>query len=141
VIRAAAEGDTLRVEVADTGAGLYENSHPGMGLDNIRERLKSLYGEWGRLISVNEIYYFRAQDKYTTVMTADTEYLIRKSIRELVGDLDPGQFWQIHRGTIVNVQKIDKVTREFSGGLMVRIKDLSGTLSISRAYSHIFKQM
>ena len=103
--------------------------------------IKAQHGEGVRLISVNEIFYFRAQDKYTAVMTGDTEYLIRKSIRDLVADLDPGQFWQIHRGTIVNVKKIDKVTRGFSGGLMIRLKDLPGTLSVSRAYSHLFKQM
>ena len=103
--------------------------------------IKAQHGEGVRLISVDEIYYFKAEDKYTTVMTADSESLIRKSIKELAGELDPGQFWQIHRGTIVNVKKIDRVTRGFSGGLMIKLKDLPGTLSVSRAYSHLFKQM
>ncbi len=103
--------------------------------------IKAQHGEGVRLISINEIYYFKAEDKYTTVMTADSESLIRKSIKELAGELDPGQFWQIHRGTIVNVKKIDRVTRGFSGGLMIKLKDLPGTLSVSRAYSHLFKQM
>ncbi len=141
----------LKKEVAD-------RSSPPVDLGKIIERLmaaidtrkdadrlnwiKAQHGEGVRLISVNEIYYFKAEDKYTTVKTADSESLIRRSIKELAGDLDPGQFWQIHRGTIVNVKKIDRVTRGFSGGLMIKLKDLPGTtLSVSRAYSHLFKQM
>jgi DNA-binding LytR/AlgR family response regulator len=74
-------------------------------------------------------------------MTGNGESLIRKSIKALASEIDPGQFWQIHRGTIVNVNQIDNVTRSFSGNLMIRLKDLPETLSVSRAYSHLFKQM
>ena len=74
-------------------------------------------------------------------MTGDGESLIRKSIKRLVEELDPQQFWQIHRGTIINVNQIANVTRSFSGGLMIRLKDLSETLSVSRSYAHLFKQM
>jgi DNA-binding LytR/AlgR family response regulator len=103
--------------------------------------IKSQHGDEVRLIPVNEVYYFKASDKYTIVMTGNGESLIRKSIKALASEIDPGQFWQIHRGTIVNVNQIDNVTRSFSGNLMIRLKDLPETLSVSRAYSHLFKQM
>jgi DNA-binding LytR/AlgR family response regulator len=64
---------------------------------------------------VEEADYFKAEDKYTLVVTKEGESLIRKSIRELAQELDPGQFWQIHRGPIVNVSKIDKVSRSLTG--------------------------
>jgi len=103
--------------------------------------IKAPYGDEVRLIPVNEVYYFKAGDKYTIVMTCDGESLIRKSIRALVEELDPQLFWQIHRGTIVNVNQIANVTRSFSGNLMIRLKDHPETLSVSRAFSHLFKQM
>ena len=94
-----------------------------------------------RLIPVNEVYYFKASDKYTIVMTGNGESLIRKSIKSLTHEIDPRQFWQIHRGTLVNVNKIANVTRSFSGNLIIRLRNLPETLSVSRAYSHLFKQM
>ena len=103
--------------------------------------IKAQHGDEVRLISVNEIYYFKASDKYTIVMSTQGESLIRKSIRALVDELDPAQFWQIHRGTIVNVNRIANVTRSFSGNLTIRLKDFTETLSVSRAYNHLFKQM
>ena len=103
--------------------------------------IRAQHGEEVRFIPVNDVYYFKASDKYTIVMTGNGESLIRKSIKSLVEELDPQQFWQIHRGTIVNVNQIADVTRSFSGNLMIRLKDLSKTLSVSRAYSHLFKQM
>ncbi|MBN1849779.1 MAG: response regulator transcription factor [Deltaproteobacteria bacterium] len=103
--------------------------------------IKAPYGDEVRLIPVKDVYYFKAGDKYTIVMTSDGESLIRKSIKTLVEELDPQLFWQIHRGTIVNVNQIANVTRSFSGNLMIRLKNHPETLSVSRAYSHLFKQM
>jgi DNA-binding LytR/AlgR family response regulator len=103
--------------------------------------IKAPYGEEVRLIPVNEVYFFKASDKYTIVMTSDGESLIRKTIKTLAEELDPQQFWQVHRGTIVNVNQIANVTRSFAGNLMIRLKDHPETLSVSRAYSHLFKQM
>jgi DNA-binding LytR/AlgR family response regulator len=94
-----------------------------------------------RLIPMDEIRYFQADDKYTIVITSSGESLIRKPIKELVNELDPGIFWQIHRGMIVNVTSIDKVSRSFSGRLIIKLKDLSKTLTVSRSYSHRFRQM
>jgi DNA-binding LytR/AlgR family response regulator len=103
--------------------------------------IKAPRGDEVRLIPVNEVYYFKASDKYTIVMTSDGESLIRKTIKTLVEELDPQQFWQVHRGTIVNVNQIANVTRSFTGNLMIRLKNHPETLSVSRAYSHFFKQM
>jgi DNA-binding LytR/AlgR family response regulator len=94
-----------------------------------------------RLISIDEICYFNAEDKYTVVKTLENESLIKKSIRQLTGELDPDQFWRIHRGTIINVSRIGKVNRSFAGRLVITLRDLSETLSVSRSYAHLFKQM
>jgi DNA-binding LytR/AlgR family response regulator len=103
--------------------------------------IKIQHGDGIRLIPVDEICYFKAEDRYTTVMTRDGESLIRKSIRELAEELDPGRFWRIHRGTIVNVNQIARVTRSFTGALMIRLKDHAEVLTVSRSYNYLFKQM
>lgn len=98
-------------------------------------------GDGIRLIPVEEVYYFKASDKYTLVITKDGESLIRKSIKELVDELDPQRFWRIHRGTIVNVQCVDQVSRSVTGTGVVRLKGRPETLAVSRQYIHLFKQM
>ena len=98
-------------------------------------------GEEIRLIPVEEICYFKASDKYTLVITKDGESLIRKPIKDLVNELDPDKFWRIHRGTIVNAACIDNMSRSLTGRGVIRLKDRSETLTVSRSYIHIFKQM
>lgn len=94
-----------------------------------------------RLLSVNEICYFKAADKYTLVRTKDKEYVISKTIKELAAELSPDQFWQVHRATLVNVAAIDMVVRSFTGRYELRLKGLRETLAVSRSYSHLFRQM
>jgi DNA-binding LytR/AlgR family response regulator len=94
-----------------------------------------------RLIPVEEVDYFKAEDKYTLVLTKEGESLLKKSIKELAQELDPSQFWQIHRGTIVNVSKIDKVSRSLTGRGILKLKGRSELLTVSRNYLHLFKQM
>ena len=94
-----------------------------------------------RLIDVDKVYYFKASDKYTLVKTVQGESLIKKTIKELARELNPNQFWQIHRGTIVNVSCIAKVSRSLSGKSVIRLKDLPETLSVSRSYVHLFRHM
>ncbi|UCF94575.1 MAG: LytTR family transcriptional regulator DNA-binding domain-containing protein [Desulfobacterales bacterium] len=94
-----------------------------------------------RLIPADESCYFKAVDKYTRVKTLRGESLINKSIRELFAELDPDQFWRIHRGTIVNVSQIAKVNRAFTGRLILKLKDLPEALTVSRTYAHLFRQM
>lgn len=94
-----------------------------------------------RLITVDEVCYFKADSKYTLVVTADSESLIKKSIRELADELDPSMFWQIHRAILVNVRAIDSVMRDSHGALAVRLKQRSETLAVSEQHHHLFRQM
>lgn len=94
-----------------------------------------------RLITVDEIAYFQADNKYTRVVTADGEALIRKPLKELVDELDPQQFWQIHRSTLVNVAAVAGVTRDFRGRLLVKLRKRDETLLVSDSYAHLFRQM
>jgi len=98
-------------------------------------------GDSVRLIPLDEVVYFKAQDKYSQVMKDEGESLIRKTIKELAGELAPEQFWQIHRGTIVNVRHIDRVRRSLPGKGVVRLKGRRKTLTVSNRYLHLFRQM
>jgi DNA-binding LytR/AlgR family response regulator len=94
-----------------------------------------------KLITVDEISYFQADNKYTRVVTGEGEALIRKPLKELVEELDPVQFWQIHRSTLVNATAIAGVTRDFRGRMMVKLKSRPETLLVSDTYTHLFRQM
>jgi DNA-binding LytR/AlgR family response regulator len=94
-----------------------------------------------RLVPVSDVQFFKAQDKYTSVITRDGEALIRKSIKELSDELDPEQFWQIHRGTIVRVSAIARVGRSLTGKGVLRLKDGGASLTVSSRFMHRFKQM
>ncbi len=94
-----------------------------------------------RLITAEEILYFKSDQKYTLVVTADTEALIKKTIKNLAGELDPTMFWQVHRSAIVNVHAIDSVIRDDRGNLTLRLKQRPDKLPVSEAYHHLFQQM
>jgi len=98
-------------------------------------------GDGIRLIPVAEVIYFKAGDKYTAVITRQGESLIRKPIKELVEELDPEQFYQIHRSTIVNVRFISRVSRSLTGRGVIRLKDHPESLTVSKRYVHLFRQM
>ncbi len=98
-------------------------------------------GDGIRLIPVGGVIYFKAGDKYTAVITRQGESLIRKPIRELVEELDPEQFYQIHRSTIVNARFISRVSRSLTGRGVLRLKDHPESLTISKRYMHLFRQM
>jgi len=98
-------------------------------------------GDALRLITVDEIVYFRADHKYTLVVTADSEALIRRPLKSLAEDVDPDAFWQIHRSALVNVREIAGVTRDFRGHLTVALKHRKETLPVGESYVHLFKQM
>jgi DNA-binding LytR/AlgR family response regulator len=103
--------------------------------------IKASFGQSLRLIPVAEVLFFQSDEKYTRVVTADAEALIKTPIREILDGLDPETFWQIHRSTIVNVNAIAGVTRDFRGQAHVKIRGKDETLTVSRIYSHLFKQM
>jgi DNA-binding LytR/AlgR family response regulator len=93
------------------------------------------------LITVDEILYFQSDTKYTRVVTANEESLIRKPLKELLDELDPMLFWQIHRSTIVNVSAITAVSRDLAGRLIVKLKNRRETLTVSQPFAHLFHQM
>lgn len=94
-----------------------------------------------RIITADDVLYFKADSKYTMVVTADAEALIKKTIKERAEELDPLMFWQVHRSAIVNVHAIDSVRRDDCGVLFVRLKQRSEVLRVSEAYAHRFRQM
>jgi len=98
-------------------------------------------GQELRLITVEEIVYFQADNKYTLVVTPEKESLIRRPIKELIDELDPQVFWQIHRGTLVNVNAIAGVHRDIGGHLRVKLKGRKETLAVSEPYHGLFRQM
>ena len=98
-------------------------------------------GQTVRVITVEDVCYFQADAKYTRVVTAEGESLIRKPIKELSQELDPASFWQIHRSTIVNVHAIAGVVRDLRGRTQVRLKRREELLAVSDAYTQLFRQM
>ena len=92
-------------------------------------------------VAVDEVLFFVSDEKYTRVQTAQVEALIRKPIKELVDELDPKVFWQIHRSTLVNARAIAGVSRDFRGRQLVHIKGRPDKLEVSRSYTHLFKGM
>ena len=103
--------------------------------------IKATIGQTLRMIPVNEVLFFQSDEKYTRVVLPDGEALIKTPIRELIDGVDPDVFWQIHRSTLVNVNAIAGVTRDFRGQAHVKIKGKDENLVVSRIYSHLFKQM
>jgi DNA-binding LytR/AlgR family response regulator len=103
--------------------------------------IKASVGSNVRLIPVEEVLFFQSDEKYTRVVTVEAEALIRKPIRELLDELDPERFWQIHRATIVNVDHIASVRRGLKDQAEIALRDHGETLVVSRAFTHLFKQM
>lgn len=98
-------------------------------------------GSTTRVLSVAEILYFQAGEKYTEVVTAEGRHVIRTSLKELVQKLDPTQFAQIHRGTIVNLNSIERLERDVLGRVTIHLKGHLDVLTVSRAYIARFRQM
>jgi DNA-binding LytR/AlgR family response regulator len=95
-----------------------------------------------RLITVDEICYFQADAKYTRLVTAGSEALIRLTLKELLEEaLDPALFWQIHRSTVVNVDAIAEVTRDVRGLPVLHLKQRAEKLPVSQPFAHLFRQM
>ena len=146
----------------------YDNDRMGIAIARVQDRLKATapmlasvldelammskpksFLNWVRasrgrdveLITVSDICYFRADSKYTTVVTETQEAIIRRSIRELEAELDPTRFWRIHRSTIVNVASISSVSRTLGGGMALKLRKRPERLDVSEAYRHIFRHM
>ena len=101
--------------------------------------LQATLGNTLKLINVEDVLYFRADTKYTRVVTAEGEALVKKSLRELIVELDPRHFWQVHRGTIVNIRAIESVTSDGDGTREIRLRERPEKLEVSRTFAHLFK--
>lgn len=116
----------------------------GAGGVKPREYLRWVQASVGaniRMIPTSDILFFRAEDKYTRVQTERFEALIRKPIKELIDELDPEEFWQIHRATVVRVDAVEQVSRNLRGHQVVHLKGSEERLEVSRTFNHLFKQM
>jgi len=116
---------------------LAERDESGAPLKWIRASL----GNVMQMIPVADVVYFRAEDKYTKVVTRDAEALIRKPIRDLYDELDQEAFWQIHRATIVNLNAIARIERDFRDQPVITLKSRPERLTVSRTFAHRFKTM
>ncbi len=108
------------------------------------EKLKWIKANIGanlRLIPVDEVLFFQADEKYTLVATKEFDALIKTPIKDLLDGLDGERFWQVHRSTIVQAAAIENVTRDFRGQATVKVKGRKENLTVSRPFSHLFKQM
>ena len=94
-----------------------------------------------RMISTREVLFFQSDEKYTVVQTAQAEMLIRKTLKELADELDPSEFWRIHRSTLVRVDAIVEVSRDERGRQMLKVRNFPTALEVSRNHSHLFQQM
>ena len=103
--------------------------------------IRAAVGNQVRMIPVGEVVYFEASDKYVNVVTPDSESLIRVSLRDLLPQLDPQQFWQIHRGTIVNASCVASAARDEMGKVSLQLRTRPERLRVSPLYAHLFRQM
>jgi DNA-binding LytR/AlgR family response regulator len=114
--------------------------NPG-GAPKYLEWIQATVGQAIQMIPVEDVLFFVSDEKYTRVQTAQVEALIRKPIKELVDEVDPSRFWQIHRSTLINVKAIAGVTRDFRGRQIVSVKGHGEKLEVSRSYTGLFKGM
>ena len=117
---------------------------PGLGAPEAAARLNVIQAAVGtaiHLVPVGEVIYFEAADKYVRVVTAEREHLIRTSLRELLPQLDPERFWQVHRGTVVRSDAIATALRDEAGKITLTLRGHADRLAVSRLYAHRFKPM
>lgn len=103
------------------------------------EWLQATLGTTLKLIHVDDVLYFQSDTKYTRVVTADGEALVKKTLKELASELDPRHFWQVHRGTIVNVRAIESVASDGLGRRDITLRERPEKLEVSRTFAHLFR--
>lgn len=103
--------------------------------------IQASVGNTIRMVPMDEVLYFEAADRYVRVLAAGHEYLIRTPLKDLLPQLDPATFWQVHRGTVVRASAIETVTRDEAGKLHLQLRGRPEKLAVSRLYAHLFKAM
>lgn len=103
--------------------------------------LRAQVGQTVRMVAVEEVCCFQSADKYTLLQTRDAELLLRTPLKELLAQLDPQQFWQVHRGTVVNVGQIVSAHHDLLGKVSLTLRDRPEKIAVSRSYAHLFRQM
>lgn len=103
--------------------------------------IKALVGHDVKMFAVDDVIFFQADTKYTRVVTESEDVLIRTSLRELLDGLDPEIFWQVHRGAIVNVNRIARITRDGVEKHSLVLRGSAEKIAVSRHFFHLFKQM
>ncbi|WP_296508145.1 LytTR family DNA-binding domain-containing protein [Rhodoferax sp.] len=126
--------------------GLLEHSARASGVAGAPQAptlqvLQASVGNQIHLVPVREVLVLEAADKYLRVLTAQREYLLRTALKDLLPQLDPQEFWQVHRGTVVRASAIAVVHRDEAGKLALTLRDRSDKLLVSRLYAHRFKAM
>jgi DNA-binding LytR/AlgR family response regulator len=93
------------------------------------------------VIATSEVLFFQSRDKYTAVVTADKERYIRTPLKELMNELDPDEFWQVHRSSVIRVAAIERVLRDEMGRMHVKMRGSPEKIAVSGAFTGLFKQM
>ncbi len=110
-------------------------------LSTIQASRQTSSGSTIHMISIDDVIYFEAADKYIRVLTKEQEYLIRTPLKDLMAQLDLDVFWQVHRGTVVRVSEINSVHRDENFKISLKLRSRTETLAVSRLYGHLFKAM
>ncbi|WP_283742951.1 LytTR family DNA-binding domain-containing protein [Sideroxydans sp. CL21] len=103
--------------------------------------LRIQVGQTVRMVPLEEVCYFQSADKYTSVLTRDAELLLRTPLKELLVQLDTDQFWQVHRGTVVNARQVVLAHHDLTGKVKLSLRDRPEKVAVSRSYAHLFRQM
>ncbi len=133
--------DALQALLRQLGAGAIPTASAAPAAPAPLQWIRAAAGQETRLIAVEEVIYFQSNDKYTSVFLPDGESLIRTPLRQLKEQLDPQQFWQIHRGVIVAARHVAGTRTDFRGRLHVKLKGREEQLVVSRNYMDVFRQM
>src|SRR5690606_28122117 len=133
--RAAGGGPDLRVLLDELDARLRPRG------DQLIRWITASVGESVRMIGIDEVLFFQAQDKYVRVATVDGDAVIRTPLKELLAGLDPDTFWQVHRGAVVRVSAIDRLVRNELGRHSLKLREHRDSLPVSGAFLHRFRGM
>ena len=130
----------LRALLGAPGVGTAPAAAPATAATRLNV-IQASHGTQIHLVPVADVVYFEAADKYVRVLTAEREYLIRTALKELIEQLDPQEFWQVHRSTLVRATHIATVTRDEAGKQHISLRGRPERLPVSRLYAHLFRAM